>query len=410
MVATQKITELKKAQESNASGTANNAMAADQDKVYKANAAEAKRAADAAERAWEDSYKKAVAALQGTEKEKVDATTSGSRARLSAIDDAIKEEQSKGLQETGYYKSLLLERIKEVTKEAEEEQRIKHSMAELELRDQIVTAQLGLRAEEEAAKHRFAMGQSSRLQELAAQIKGVADGNKIEIDALNQRIATLDKSDKDYLVKLKEFEDKKKEIEQQGAQEIKALHDKEAEDVHKAEQKMRDEFAKTAAQSIVEGKNVLQAFRQVGSQMLEAVIANMLEQNLLQDEQQLKDAGHAAASTYAHVMETVPPPYAFPLAIAEAAAAFVGVMSFESGGEVPGSGPVPIMAHGGETVVTKALSDQVKSGGGGHGDVHIHTAINAVDSAGFEGLLHKHAAIVSKHVRSELRRSNARHT
>jgi hypothetical protein len=35
-------------------------------------------------------------------------------------------------------------------------------------------------------------------------------------------------------------------------------------------------------------------------------------------------------------------------------------MAYEQGGEIPGAGPVPIIAHGGETVVTKALTERVR--------------------------------------------------
>jgi hypothetical protein len=41
---------------------------------------------------------------------------------------------------------------------------------------------------------------------------------------------------------------------------------------------------------------------------------------------------------------------------------FGGLPKFQSGGVVPGSGPLPIMAHGGEVVVPKAAVPRASSG------------------------------------------------
>jgi hypothetical protein len=245
------------------------------------------------------------------------------------------------------------------------EMKVQQGLANETLKQTEILAKLKLKADDEAAKHRFAMGQSSRKQAYDAEVKAAQDGTKIDVDALNARIAALNKSDNEYLVKLKAFENEKQRIEQLGAQQVKAIQNKEAEDVHNSEQRMRDEFAKTAAQSIIQGKNMLQAFEQVGAQMLQTVIENMLKQNAAEDVQQVKDAGHAAASAFKWAIQGLPFPVNAVVAPVAAAAAFAGVMAFETGGEIPGSGPVPIIAHGGETVVTKALSDQVKSGSDG---------------------------------------------
>ena len=91
----------------------------------------------------------------------------------------------------------------------------------------------------------------------------------------------------------------------------------------------------------------------------------------------------------------------------------MGMAAFEMGGKIPGSGAVPILGHGGETVVTKALTDKVEraeaSGGGGRGMTnHISFApqIHAVDAAGVDSMLKKHSAIFQRHVTSMLRRVN----
>jgi hypothetical protein len=81
------------------------------DKAFTEQAKNAQKEADFEQKTWEAKYKEAVSALQESEKEKIAATLQGSQARLAAIDAAIKEEQSKGLQDTQFYKSLQTQKI-----------------------------------------------------------------------------------------------------------------------------------------------------------------------------------------------------------------------------------------------------------------------------------------------------------
>ena len=99
------------------------------------------------------------------------------------------------------------------------------------------------------------------------------------------------------------------------------------------------------------------------------------------------------------------------LAPSMGATAFASAMSFHGGGEIPGYGDVPIMAQGGETVVTRQLTEQVRNnrGGGGGGGHTIHISfgdVQALDAAGVDGVLKKHAALIQKHVTAQLRRMN----
>jgi hypothetical protein len=98
------------------------------------------------------------------------------------------------------------------------------------------------------------------------------------------------------------------------------------------------------------------------------------------------------------------------LAPSMGATAFASAMSFHGGGEIPGYGDVPIMAQGGETVVTRQLTEQVKNnrgggGGGGH-TFHSHYNISAIDANGVAGMLKKHSDVFAKHVTSQIRRLN----
>jgi len=168
-----------------------------------------------------------------------------------------------------------------------------------------------------------------------------------------------------------------------------------------------------AQMTIFEHRSVASAVEQLGQQMMATLISQTLQALMVKEDaaarERMIDAKSSAVSAFKWVMQDVPFPFNAALAPVAAAAAFAGIMAFEHGGEIPGSGPVPIMAHGGEHVVTKALNDQVKNshgrGGGGH-TVNVHTTIHAVDAAGFEKLLDKHATVVQRHVTGQLRKMN----
>ena len=89
------------------------AMKKQDEEIKKQGKAVAEEAAKE-EKLWETTYKIAVANLQDSEKAKIAATQAGSKERIAAIDAALKEEQSKGLQATQYYKELEKEKQKAI--------------------------------------------------------------------------------------------------------------------------------------------------------------------------------------------------------------------------------------------------------------------------------------------------------
>jgi hypothetical protein len=84
----------------------------DEESILKARVKAEQDAADKIDAAWMKNRDKAIATLQEGEKEKIDATRAGSEARLAAIDAALKEEESKGLQDTAFYRSLQDQKVK----------------------------------------------------------------------------------------------------------------------------------------------------------------------------------------------------------------------------------------------------------------------------------------------------------
>ncbi len=214
------------------------------------------------------------------------------------------------------------------------------------------------------------------------------------------------------MLKLKEIEDKKTQIIRQAANEqIKIreqAEEKQFQDIKRAEERMASVISQNVAKSLVEGKNMAKGFEDMGKQMLEAATANTLKMILLGDMKQAKDAGHAAASAFTWVMQDVPFPANAVIAPAAAAASFAGVMAFEQGGEIPGVGPKPIIGHGGETVVTKALTDRVEEaeGRGKRGkSVVNHFNISMKDGDSFKQSASQLAAKVAHAQEKSLRRN-----
>ena len=98
--------------------------------------------------------------------------------------------------------------------------------------------------------------------------------------------------------------------------------------------------------------------------MLSTAAENLMQMETMEGRKKIMKAGSAARSAFKWVMEDVPFPANAVIAPIAAGAAFAGVMAFEEGGKVPGTGPVPSVNHGGETVVTKALTDRVEQAEG----------------------------------------------
>lgn len=120
---------------------------------------------------------------------------------------------------------------------------------------------------------------------------------------------------------------------------------------------------------------------------------------------QLSSAKAAASSA----MTTV----GFPLDLVVGPIVFAAALAFERGGKIPGAGAVPIIGHGGETVVTKALTDRVeraegRGGSSGAAQLHVHYSptIHGNSDAGIERMLQEHGHVFQRHIASQVRRMN----
>src|SRR3984957_9073206 len=143
----------------------------DSEKILKANASEQQKEQSEDDKLREQRRNELIANLQQDEREKIDATKAGSQARLAVIDAAIKEEEAKGLQETGFYKSLVDERIKLVQSMADAELKIFSESQAQQLKQAAEDAKLELgqiqenyHAREDAVKQLASMGIISEQQ------------------------------------------------------------------------------------------------------------------------------------------------------------------------------------------------------------------------------------------------------
>jgi hypothetical protein len=344
---------------------------------------------------------------------------------------ATYEEQQKGLNKRFEAEKRYFEETEKLAKKSAEEKRkitdeeaeataevlaksvkTNEAFANESMKHDLAMAKIQESAEEQAAKHSLAMRKSSAEEATKAEIEASEKRLAVEINALNREAAILEQAAIKDTLKLQQIEDKKTQLIAQSTAEQtrirEAAEQRQYTVVTSAEERIAGEIAKTATQSIFQGKNMAASFEKMGEQMLESATENILKMVVLQNFQKMSDAKVAAANAYAAV-SAIPVVGPF-LAPAAAGAAFAGVMAFERGGEIPGNGAVPIIGHGGETVVTKALTDQVKHNtGGGGSPITIHMGnVSALDADGVDEVLTRHASTIQKHVSSALRKQNKR--
>ena len=187
------------------------------------------------------------------------------------------------------------------------DQKIKLAELQEKLDDQTLTAAEKVAKEqykidEEASRHSLAMHQQTAQQAEAAATAASKAETAAEVTAYDTRIAALSRYSKDYETKLKELEDKKKEIVQQGEAQVAQIRNKSQErqlaDITKAEQHMADAVSKSLSKTIFEHKSMAASFEQMGAQVAESAMENAIKMILTNNMTKASDAGAAAAHTY----------------------------------------------------------------------------------------------------------------
>jgi hypothetical protein len=226
--------------------------------------------------------------------------------------------------------------------------------------------------------------QVTAAQDTANRLGFEKQNYKIVVDGIAATRAAISADDADQAVKQLaldhklEEEQKRHEAAMNGI--VLAAEQKKAQDITAAENKIGHAIAETAAKSIVQSKNMGDAFKALGKQMMTAALTSLLELETVEGRKKLVKAKSAASGAYTGVMDMdLPPMIGFPLAIGSAAAAFAGVMAFEQGGVVPHDAMA--MVHKNEMVLPPHIAQAIlASSGAGGGTHHYHVDARGADA------------------------------
>jgi hypothetical protein len=372
-------------------------------------------------KASEDQYRKDLTDMEQAEREKINATQQGSAERLAATDAAIKDEQSRNLQDTSFYRELLTQRVELVRKAAEDEAKEKAAAGKEEADQTLKLGELDLAVKRE----QMALEDSARhitiQRRLNEELEFANAEFKLKNDAMSKEMDTMDKGGKDYENKLRQLQDKQKQLTQQHENEITAIKDKAEIErntrVLSAETHFQDSLAGGLTQSLMRHQSFAAAFTGIGNQVVSGMMQNAIKSVLANDYTKESDAAAAARHMYL-AGSKFPFPLNVVMAPALGAMAFASVMAFQDGGVVPGSGKgdkIPAMLEPGEGVVPGGVMDGLRNmarsgnmGGGSHYHVNAHFApqVHAIDATGVDKMLDKHAGAFQKHFEKTVRKMN----
>ena len=359
--------------------------------------------------------------LEQSEREKIELTQRGTQDKLAAINAALKQEESLNLQDTAFYRELQSQRVQGTEQALEEDRRLSEEAGIKAAENEQKIGELKLAAFKANQALQDSAHRISMTQKVAEETQAANAEYALQIRSNAQKLAALDKSGKDYQNKLKELQDKEKQLDQQHENEVAAIREKAEEEQNQrilaARQKFDDAIASSLTKSIMGHQSWAKTLDTLGDQMISGMIQNTLKYILNNKSQQMSDARAAAASAYKSG-EQIGGPIGLILGPTFAAAAFAGVMAFERGGIVPGVGRgdiVPSMLTPGEGVVPGSMMDKLNDmanrggmAGGTTNHVHMHVTqhLSALDGDGMTSVLEKHADQLHQHITNTLRKMN----
>ena len=298
----EKVNELKAAQKGNAIQSTQNKIDVDVDKAAREQAQAQKQAADEAQKMWEENYRRAVEALQENERQKIDATREGSAARLAAIDSAIKEEESKGLQETGFYRGLLTTRVQLTRQTAEEQDKLTAEAGKIDAEHGQKMGALQVQADKEAPQLRLSARRVTDQQALPSETQIANEEYQVQLESNSKEIAALDTGAKDYENKLKALQDKQLELVRAHENQITEIKDKAEEDRNRrilaADDAMNNALARGLTRSLMGQKSFATEMRALGAQVAAGLMENAIKSILADDMTKEHDAAAAARKAY----------------------------------------------------------------------------------------------------------------
>jgi hypothetical protein len=414
-----KINALKAADKGEARQNTENKMGGEADKLAREQAQQERKGAEEAQKLWDENFRAAVSALQENEREKIDATKQGSAARLAAIDAAIKEEQSKGLQETGFYRGLLTARINEARQMGEEEKKLKADAGKEAAQFDTRMGELEIAAKREQGVLKMSAMRNTERARIALETQLATEEYELKRTEFSKEMAALDQEDKAYENKLKALQDKQLELTRQYENKKTQITDEAEKNRNKAilsaEQHWKDEMAKGLTDVLMRHETFGKMMLSLGDQVAAGMIQNALKSILALNMEKPHQAAAAGRMGWLAGMR-FPFPADLVMAPLLAAAGFTAVMAYEGGGMVPGTGRgdvVPAMLEPGETVLPKKLTEGLMRSGGNagggnvtHVQAHFAPVVHAVDAEGVDRMLRTHADTFHRHFASHVRRMN----
>ena len=312
----------------------------------------------------------------------------------------------------------MTQRAAVVRQAAEEESKQKAEAGKIDADHQQKMGELALAAMKEqqqlqdSARH---MTDQERAQE---DTNAANQEYALKMTAFSQQIAALDKNGKDYENKLRELQNKQKELTQQHENEITAIKDRAAETQNQhglaMAARFQDEVASGLTKVIMGHQSFAQMMGQIGNQLASSALQTAIKMIEADDLTKIPDAASAARSAFLAGMK-FPFPANIVMAPTLAASAFETVMGFEGGGIVPGVGRgdiVPAMLAPGEGVVPGGVMEKIAkmpdSGGGSTYHVHVRPVyhLQALDGDGIAKVLDKHSGTLEKHFHNAVRKLN----
>lgn len=310
---------------------------------------------------------------------------------------------------------------KEMADQAKERARLEEEIGKEEAEHTKKMAALELAGADQQAKEQIKQKKTQAEQEMQAKLAAENADFAAQQRAYQTELGALDKSGKDYEVKLRQIQDRETELVKEHENKVTQIKLQAEEERNQriiaAEKKEQEEVAASLSKALEGHESFGKAFVSIGQQVASGLLENAVKSVIANDFTKESDAAAAARKAYLAGMQ-----FPFPVNVIMGpvlgAAAFASVMAFESGGIVPGvekGDVVPARLTPGEGVIPKALMESLtkaaNSGSASAGETHVHTHnhtyhMNAVDGPSVERMLDKHSEKFEKHVENTFRKRN----
>jgi len=422
VTAEQRIADIKKLEGQNATTSTHKQMGNEAESAARKKAEEQTRL----EREYLQNFKH-------DQQDLINATREGTADRLDALQAAMDATADLYGRDNETYKQYASEYLRTwndmsaktleaISKELDEEDRLKAEAAREEADNDEKMGQISLAAKKQQMALEDSIRLVTRQQRLAEDLQLANDEYGIEKSALDKKIQALDKSGKDYLNKLKELQDKEKQLTQQHDNTVAELNEKSTMAWMQSVKSGYAQFVNTTSQSLTQSimghQTWARMVQSLGDQVVSGMIQNAIKSMMTLDMDKEKQAASAARWGFLTGMK-LPFPANIVAAPVLAAGAFAAVMAFEGGTDgVPGIGRgdvIPAMLAPGEGVVPGGVMDGLRNVARNGGfdqrpsmTVHVRPTynVNTIDGDGMRATLEKHTDQLQRHFEGVVRRMN----